>query len=379
MGGRFAIERGINTLAVTATENAAVARLRSTAIARLAARWPAAVLAVLLLVTSAGMPRAWAQPNDPKNDRSDTVPANAPHVPSEESPQQSGARQFEVQAADGSTLVVQLHASTIRLDTGFGTLAIPVARIRRIDFATRLPGALVKRIEAAIEKLADDRYRVREDASEELLSLKAAAYPALLEAATSDDAEVARRAQGLMEQIRQVVPEKELSVRDQDTVYTDGSKIAGKIELNALDVDMALFGRQQLGLDSLRSLAVRPGDLKITGPILPDPGTLGEYRDQVGQTFFFRVTAPAAGVQKGMVWGTEVYSHDSSLAMAALHAGVMAAGETKVVGVKVLGPQKSFDGSLRNGILSQKWGEYPSAFRFITEPLPEAADVDRPE
>ena len=45
--------------------------------------------------------------------------------------------------------------------------------------------------------------------------------------------------------------------------------------------------------------------------------------DQVGQTYFFRVQ----GEDRGNLWGTDVYTGDSSLAAAALHAGAVKAGK----------------------------------------------------
>ena len=40
---------------------------------------------------------------------------------------------------------------------------------------------------------------------------------------------------------------------------------------------------------------------------------------------------PGAGVG-GFVWGTNVYTLDSTLALAAVHAGLLKTGESKVVG-----------------------------------------------
>src|SRR5262245_4124233 len=55
----------------------------------------------------------------------------------------------------------------------------------------------------------------------------------------------------------------------------------------------------------------------------PDPGTVVNLRGQNGKVFYFEVT----GAQKGAVWGTDVYTDDSSLAVVAVHASVLKVGQ----------------------------------------------------
>ena len=51
--------------------------------------------------------------------------------------------------------------------------------------------------------------------------------------------------------------------------------------------------------------------------------------DPVGATYYFRVTGDA----NGSVWGTDIYTGDSSLAASAVHAGLVKVGETVIVKV----------------------------------------------
>ena len=51
--------------------------------------------------------------------------------------------------------------------------------------------------------------------------------------------------------------------------------------------------------------------------VLPDPGTLTTYRGQNGKTFLFEVT----GTTDRSIAGTDIYTDDSALSMAAVHAG----------------------------------------------------------
>jgi hypothetical protein len=92
---------------------------------------------------------------------------------------------------------------------------------------------------------------------------------------------------------------------------------------------------------------------------LPDPGTLVGHRAEVGKTLLFEVT----GSDSGAVWGTDIYTDDSSLAAAAVHAGAVAAGQKGVVKVTVLPGQDSYPGSPRNGVTSGSWGNWVGSFR----------------
>lgn len=69
---------------------------------------------------------------------------------------------------------------------------------------------------------------------------------------------------------------------------------------------------------------------------------------------------------RGQVWGTGVYTSDSSLAAAAVHAGVLADGQTGTVIVEVLPGAASYEGSSRYGVTSGKWGSFGKSFRFLT-------------
>lgn len=91
----------------------------------------------------------------------------------------------------------------------------------------------------------------------------------------------------------------------------------------------------------------------------PDPGSLTGYRNQVGKSFLFKTK----GSTEGAVWGSDVYTDDSSLATAAVHAGVLRNGEVGMVKVTLLVPDGPFVGSDRNGVSSGNWTAWPNAYR----------------
>jgi len=268
---------------------------------------------------------------------------------------------LEAHCIDGSVLKVHLLDAKIPLKTDYGIFEISSADIRRIEFANRIPDELSRQLKAAVGKLGNDDYHVREAATAQLLSMQQLAYPALLAAAQSEDLEVVHRAEQLVNLIRQATSEDDLELQEFDVIYTDKSQIAGTIQLDSLKVESVPIGQQQLKLEMLRRLQLA-GEGEVNA--LPDPGNMTAYRNQVGKTLYFRVTGPPQGSRNGFVWGTDMYTLDSSLAMAASHAGLVRPGQTKVVGVTILGPQNSFTGSGRNGVGSGDFGPYPGAFRF---------------
>lgn len=75
-----------------------------------------------------------------------------------------------------------------------------------------------------------------------------------------------------------------------------------------------------------------------------------------------RVTIPVTGRDSGAVWGDALYTLDSDLGTAAVHAGLVRVGETKTLRVWVVPSPGSFGESSRNGIQSRRWGPFPAAF-----------------
>ncbi len=91
-----------------------------------------------------------------------------------------------------------------------------------------------------------------------------------------------------------------------------------------------------------------------------NPTNLVGYRNKVGQTFQFTIT----GTVESVVWGTDFYTDDSPVARAAVHAGVVAVGETKTITITLLGRQTSFAATTRNGVTSVSWRDWPGSFTF---------------
>ena len=90
------------------------------------------------------------------------------------------------------------------------------------------------------------------------------------------------------------------------------------------------------------------------------PPNMVSLCDPVGATYYFRVTGEATG----SLWGTDTYTGDSSIAVAAVHAGLVEVGETAVVRITVVPPLAQYAGSVRNGVTSREFGQYGTAYRL---------------
>jgi RNA polymerase sigma-70 factor (ECF subfamily) len=112
--------------------------------------------------------------------------------------------------------------------------------------------------------------------------------------------------------------------------------------------------------------------------VFPDPGAPANCNPKIGDEFNFRVT----GNTNGTVWGTDVYTTDSILAAAAVHAGMLDAGETGIVKVTIIPGQMHYEGSERNGVSSSSYGSFPASYKIehgvdgLEEKIEKSKDFD---
>lgn len=95
--------------------------------------------------------------------------------------------------------------------------------------------------------------------------------------------------------------------------------------------------------------------------IYKNPGSVGSYRALVGQRVLFEVKATPSGT----VWGNDVYTDDSDVGTAALHAGLLKANETGIVTVEMLPGQASYQASTRNGVTTFAYESWGGSFKFV--------------
>ncbi|WP_020474786.1 LCCL domain-containing protein [Zavarzinella formosa] len=267
----------------------------------------------------------------------------------------------DVKLNDDSMVKLKLCEESVDFQTKFGKLAIPLAEIRKIEFGHRVSDEMGKQIDQAVANLGSPHFRTREEAGMTLLNLRDKAYPALVRATQATDAEVVKRAEEIVEKIKAIVPENKLNLPEFDVIVTDDSRITGKILCQQIKAKSFTFGDVSLKLADTSAITILCAlDEKELASAQPDPGSMTGLQREIGKTYLFKVT----GSGGGPLWGTDTYTLDSSLAVAAVHMGVLKVGQTGYVRVTILGPMANFTGSTRNGLTSSNYQNYPGAFKI---------------
>ena len=273
----------------------------------------------------------------------------------------------EVRCVDDSIVKLKLLDERLDFVMKYGKLEIPVADIRRIEFATRVPSDVSERIALLISNLNHPDFDLREKATSELREQRERAYLPLLRAVKNSDAEISRRADESVRFLLQKVPAAQLEPRENDVIHTDDSKIVGKLVSPALRVQTSMFGEQTLRLSDVRSLrSTGSPSVEDLASAVAAPANMMAFQNQIGKELVFSVTGLQGNGQNLSVWGTDVYTLDSNLAASAVHAGVVQSGQAGVVKLRVVASPQQFNGTVRNGVITAPYGTYPSgAFEFV--------------
>ena len=98
-------------------------------------------------------------------------------------------------------------------------------------------------------------------------------------------------------------------------------------------------------------------DMLDTGRVASDaPPNMHGLGEVPGTVYYFRVT----GALEGQVWGTGTYTRDSALGAAAVHAGLLKPGETRVLRLTIVAPLEKYEGTTRNGVTTIDYGRFPA-------------------
>jgi hypothetical protein len=117
------------------------------------------------------------------------------------------------------------------------------------------------------------------------------------------------------------------------------------------------------------------GSFVLVGATRGDPGVgtggsdwnadAAAFRTFVGARFAY--TCPAGGTPD-TVWGTDIYTDDSSVCTAAVHVGVIRTATGGTVTIEMRDGQQAYTGSTRNGVTSQSYGEWGGSFVVLGTP-----------
>lgn len=269
----------------------------------------------------------------------------------------------EIRCTDDSTIKLKILDETVTLTTRYGPLTIPLSEVRRIEFATRTTSADSERIDLLIKNMAHPDPDSRDKASAELREFREKAYLPALKATKHTDPEIGRRAAEIAQHLSKL-PSYRLESHASDIIYTDDSKFVGQLSGDTIKVRTTQFGEQSLRLADIRTLRTAGGPTAddLAGAIMA-PASMSAYANQIGKELLLSV--PGTQVV-APVWGTDVYTLDSNVTSAAVHAGLVTLGQPGTVRVRIVASPVNFGGTSRNGITSAPYGNYPAgAFEFI--------------
>ena len=118
--------------------------------------------------------------------------------------------------------------------------------------------------------------------------------------------------------------------------------------------------------DWSRSFSVSPDVLEI------EWNTRGnELEGETDDTI--NVTCPAEGVTTSL-WGTEIYTDDSSVCTVAVHMGLITVEDGGSFVVTILDGEEAYTGSIQNEIESSDWGDWSRSFSVSELSSPSSSD-----
>lgn len=85
------------------------------------------------------------------------------------------------------------------------------------------------------------------------------------------------------------------------------------------------------------------------------------FRPEIGKTYKF--LCPPAGTA-GTVWGSDIYTADSSVCTAAVHAGKITLDQGGEVTIEIRPGRSIYGSTTRNGITSNPFGEFAQSMVF---------------
>jgi hypothetical protein len=151
---------------------------------------------------------------------------------------------------------------------------------------------------------------------------------------------------------------------DADAAVSDAGTDAGSDAAIGSDADAgpALDGGTDAGSDA----AI--GSDADAGPALDGGTTTWTTTARNGaanmvQTIYICPANP--GAAGGSVWGTDIYTDDSSICRAAVHFGVLTAATGGTITVEIRPGEASYAATTRNGITTSSWGSWNRSFVLI--------------
>lgn len=138
------------------------------------------------------------------------------------------------------------------------------------------------------------------------------------------------------------------------SILTSAPETPGRYRYRAYDENMKLIAESGL------IFVEGPPRQILTDIKTIDANEIADYIERVGSVFNINIR----GSLNGSVWGDGIYTIDSDVATAAVHAGIVKPWETKTVKITILPGKDSYAGTIKNGVESYEYGEWPGSFEF---------------
>jgi LCCL domain len=111
---------------------------------------------------------------------------------------------------------------------------------------------------------------------------------------------------------------------------------------------------------------------RADGPATPAPTKVAtadwstqanSLKGSVGERF--ELTCPANGTLSDRLWGTELYTDDSSICTAAVQSELITTAKGGTVIIEIRAGAASYRGSTRNTVVSRDYGQFGGSFAFV--------------
>jgi hypothetical protein len=159
-------------------------------------------------------------------------------------------------------------------------------------------------------------------------------------------------------------------------VHTGGITLAGggtvTIEIRPGEASYTGTTRNRITSSSYPAWS---GSFVVVSTVPQDPGvgtggsdwnaTASQFRPFVGARFLY--DCPPNGTPRS-IWGTDVYTDDSGVCVAAVHAGLITLARGGKVTIQIVDPLTSYRGTKRHGVTSNSYGEWGGAFVIVGAP-----------
>lgn len=90
-----------------------------------------------------------------------------------------------------------------------------------------------------------------------------------------------------------------------------------------------------------------------------------EHRGQDGSEFVYDCPAGGDESNSGPLWGDELYTDDSAVCLAAVHAGEITFDDGGTVTIVIEPGEDSYDSAEHNDVESSSWGSWSGSYRFV--------------